>query len=163
MDFVLHGYCGLYCGACPRMLSTKAGTGTDPCYGCKSEQPTGYCAVCGVRACAQSRGHSFCNECPGYDGCALMDDFLKDPNWPYQQTASSNMESIRQVGLSAWLEAQDQRWRCANCGASHSWWDDACPQCGHATASFAVDVAVIKPLDTIDHAPGARPVMEEPG
>ncbi len=25
MDFIVHGYCGLYCGACPIMLNTKQG------------------------------------------------------------------------------------------------------------------------------------------
>lgn len=25
MDFILHGYCGMYCGACPILLVTKAG------------------------------------------------------------------------------------------------------------------------------------------
>jgi hypothetical protein len=39
MDFILHGYCGLYCGACLIMLNTKAEAGTERCYGCKSEQP----------------------------------------------------------------------------------------------------------------------------
>ena len=139
MNFVLHGYCGLFCGACPKMLSTKAGTGTDLCYGCKSGQPTGYCAICGIKACARDRAHEFCNECSEYGACGLIEKFLKDTNWPYQQIASSNMESIRQHGLSKWLEAQEQRWRCADCGASHSWWDEACPRCGHAVASYKAD------------------------
>jgi hypothetical protein len=25
MDFILHGYCGLYCGTCPNMLNTRVG------------------------------------------------------------------------------------------------------------------------------------------
>src|SRR5512140_2500077 len=98
MDFVLHAYCGLYCGACPILLNARAGTAAEQCHGCKSEQPTGYCAVCGIKARAQSRGHAFCNECPEYERCALMDKFLKDANWPYQQAAARNMESIRQLG-----------------------------------------------------------------
>ena len=140
MDFVLHAYCGLYCGACPIVLKTKAGTGTEQCHGCKSEQPTGYCAVCGIKACAQSRGHGFCNECPEYERCASMDKFLKDANWPYQQAAARNMEAIRQVGLTAWLEVQEQRWRCAKCGAAHSWWEETCTKCGQATASYKADL-----------------------
>ncbi len=62
MEHVLHAYCGLYCGACPVMVNTQARTGTEQCGGCKSEQTTGYCAVCGIKRCAQSRGHGFCNE-----------------------------------------------------------------------------------------------------
>ncbi len=140
MEFVLHAYCGLYCGACPILLNTKEGTGTEQCHGCKSEQPTNYCAVCGIRACAQSRGLAFCNECPEYEGCALMDKFLQDMNWPYQRAAARNMESIRQLGISAWLDAQKRRWLCANCGAAHSWWDERCAQCGHATANYSADL-----------------------
>jgi hypothetical protein len=48
-----------------------------------------------------------------------MQKFMKDANWPYQQIVSSNMESIRQIGLSKWLETQEQRWRCTNRGVSH--------------------------------------------
>jgi hypothetical protein len=140
MDFVLHAYCGLYCGACPILLNTRADTAAEQCHGCKSEQPTGYCGVCGIKACAQSRGHAFCNDCPEYERCALMDKFLKDANWPYQQAAARNMESIRQLGISAWLEAQERRWRCVSCGVAHSWWDETCPECGQATASYKADL-----------------------
>ena len=140
MDFVLHAYCGLYCGAGPILLNTKAGTEAEPCHGCKSEQPTGYCAVCGIKVCARGRGHAFCNECPEYEGCALMEKFLKDGKWPYQQAAARNLESIRQLGISAWLEAQERRWSCASCDAAHSWWDDACPRCGQSTASYKADL-----------------------
>lgn len=140
MDFVPHSYCGLYCGACPKLRNTKAGTETDECYGCKSEQTAGYCALCGIKACARGRGRAFCSECSEYGACRLMENFLADTNWPYQQLASSNMESIRQRGLSEWLQAQEQRWRCANCGAYHSWWDETCPQCGQAVASYKADL-----------------------
>jgi len=39
MDFILHAYCGLYCGACPNLLNTRVGAGTERCHGCKSGQP----------------------------------------------------------------------------------------------------------------------------
>ena len=140
MDFVLNAYCGLYCGACPILLNTRAGATAEQCHGCKSEQPTGYCVVCGIKACAQGRGHAFCNECPEYAHCALMHNFLQAANWPYQQAVARNMESIRQLGISAWLEAQERRWRCASCEAAHSWWDETCPKCGQATASYKADL-----------------------
>lgn len=140
MEFIPHGYCGLYCGACPIMLATKTGTGTDQCHGCKSEQPTGYCAVCGIKTCARGKGYEFCDECSAVDTCELMREFMNDAHWPYQQLVASNMASIRQHGLSTWLEQQEQRWRCADCGAPHSWWDETCPRCGHAVASYKADL-----------------------
>jgi hypothetical protein len=69
-----------------------------------------------------------------------MQKFMKDANWPYQQVVLKNMESIRRNGLSKWLEVKEQRWRCANCGRSHSWWDETCPQCGQAVANYLADV-----------------------
>jgi rubrerythrin len=79
----------------------------------------------------------FCNECDELNTCELMQKFLKDA---IQQDVLKNMEMIRQNGLSKWLEAQQQRWRCTNCGAYHSWWDETCPQCGQAVANFKADV-----------------------
>jgi len=140
MDFMYHGYCGLYCGACPIMLNTKPETGTEECHGCKSEQPTGYCAICSLKACARRKGCVFCSECLEYGTWDLMQKFLKDANWPYQQIVTKNVESIRQNGLPKWLEAQEQRWRCTNCGGSHPWLDETCPQCGRAVASFQTDL-----------------------
>jgi hypothetical protein len=140
MDFILHGYCGLYCGACPIMLITKAGTGTERCYGCKSEQPTGYCAMCGIKVCASRKGYAFCDECADLNTCELLQKFVDDPKWPYQRNVLKNMDMIRSDGLTKWLEGQEKRWRCANCGAPHSWWDATCPQCGQAVASYMADV-----------------------
>lgn len=76
MDTILHGYCGPFCGACPYMLNTKTGTGTEQCYGCKSELPAGYCATC----CARSKGYEFCNECADLGACELMEKFINDAN-----------------------------------------------------------------------------------
>jgi hypothetical protein len=140
MDFILHGYCGLYCGACPIMLITKAGTGTERCYGCKSEQPTGYCAMCGIKACARRKGYAFCDEYADLNTCEQLQKFVEDPKWPYQQGVLKNMEMIRSDGLAKWLEGQEKRWRCANCGAPHSWWDGNCPQCGQVVANYQADV-----------------------
>ena len=69
-----------------------------------------------------------------------MQKFLKDPNWPHQKIVPNNMESIRQNGLLKWLEGQEQRWRCQNCGASHAWYHESCPQCGQAVASYKADL-----------------------
>ena len=139
MDYVLHGYCGLYCGACPNLLNTRAGVGAEPCHGCKSEQPAGYCASCGMRACAQGKGHEFCSECPEFNTCGMLQDFLKNSNWPCEQIVSNNLELIRQKGLSKWLEMQERRWSCSSCGAPHSWWDETCPRCGRVVASYRME------------------------
>ena len=142
MDFILHGYCGMYCGACPVVLETKAERATEDkqCYGCKSAKPAGYCATCGMKACAQRKGYEFCYQCDELNVCELMQKFASDKNFPYGQCALKNMEMIREEGLPKWLEKQGRRWRCENCGTLQSWYHETCPQCGHAVASYKVDL-----------------------
>lgn len=142
MDFVLHGYCGVYCGACPILLATKAGKIDDAqqCYGCKSEKPTGFCATCGIKACAQRNGYEFCGQCEELETCDLMRKFVSDTQYPYGQCVLRNMELIHETGLSKWLDLQEKRWCCQNCGMAHSWYHETCPQCGLAVASYQTDL-----------------------
>ncbi len=135
MDFILHAYCGLYCGACPILLQTKSGTSTEKCYGCKSEQTVDYCASCGIKKCAIQKGYAFCFECSDLNTCEQMLKFVADTHWLNQQGVLINMEMVQSGGLPNWLKSQDNRWRCKNCGISHSWWDETCPQCGSIVAS----------------------------
>jgi len=140
MDFMLDGYCGLYCGACPAMLGTRARTETTLCYGCKSDHPAGHCATCGIRACARQQGYAFCYECADLATCEQMRKFMADEQWPYHQGVLKNLEMIQRDGVAKWLEIQEERWRCANCRASHSWWDETCCQCGRTVANYRADL-----------------------
>lgn len=140
MEYVLDGYCGLFCGACPVMLETKAGKAENPCHGCKSEQVAGFCASCGIKACARSRGVEFCFECAELQSCKRLSDFMQQTDYPYHQAILKNLDVIRQQGIGKWLEMQDNRWRCGSCNNSHSWWDETCPQCGQAVDSYKADL-----------------------
>jgi len=142
MDFILDCYCGVYCGACPVLLATKSGKlGEDQqCFGCKSEKPTGFCATCSIKTCAESKGFEFCVECTEVISCDLMQKFIADQQYPYGQCVMNNMEMIRVMGLPAWLELQGKRWRCKHCGKPHSWYQESCPQCGQAVANYRSDL-----------------------
>jgi hypothetical protein len=142
MEYVLDGYCGVYCGACPNMLATKAGKIDEArqCYGCKSEKPTGFCATCGIKACALCKGYEFCDQCDDLITCELMHKFVSDTQYPYGQCVLKNMQMIQKEGLEKWLDLQDKRWRCKNCGAAHSWYEETCRQCGQTIASYKADL-----------------------
>jgi hypothetical protein len=136
MDYVMDSYCGLYCGACPNLLAAKAGTGKKPCHGCKSEQPTGYCLTCTIKACASQRGLEFCYECSEFAGCEQIHKFAEEAG--DQLGVFNNFESIKIEGLPKWLEEQGNHWRCENCGASHSWLAKSCSQCGQLVTNNIV-------------------------
>jgi hypothetical protein len=140
MEYTLDGYCGLFCGACPVLLGTKAGTGSESCHGCKSPQPAGHCSVCGIRLCAREKGFAFCGECQELAACEKMKEFMADPKWPYHQGVLSNFSVIRKKGKAEWEKEQEMRWRCANCQMPHSWWDETCKTCGAAVSSYKADL-----------------------
>ncbi len=142
MNFVPVSYCGVYCGACPVLLATKAGKLSDDqqCYGCKSEKPTEFCTTCGIKACAISKGFEFCNQCDELKSCELMQKLVSDTEYPYGQCVLKNLEMIRVIGLPKWLERQEKRWSCNICGAEYSWYHETCRQCGQAVASYKFDL-----------------------
>ncbi|MBN1202878.1 MAG: DUF3795 domain-containing protein [Anaerolineae bacterium] len=150
MEFKRDAYCGLYCGACPVFLATADSSpdalqalaeqmNTDPetlrCYGCKSEKTVTWRSGCRLKACARERGLEFCIECDEYP-CANLVAFTIDRQYAYHTLVLKNMEVIRREGVTAWLEQQAGRWRCAACGTSHSWYDAACPACESPTRNW---------------------------
>lgn len=142
MEYILDGNCGVYCGACPVILATRAGNLEEDqqCYGCKSEKPTGFCETCKIKACAISKGFEFCIECGKLTTCDLLRNFVADTQYPYGQCVLKNLQLIQVTGLPTWLEMQDERWRCKNCNTSHSWYQETCRQCGHAVVSYKFDL-----------------------
>lgn len=142
MDYVLDGYCGVYCGACPVMLATRAGSLEDDrqCYGCKSGKPTGFCETCELKACAIRKGFEICIECCEVTKCEFMCKFIADQQYPYGQCVLKNMLMIQIQGLPNWLGAQKKRWRCEHCGEPHSWYDETCPKCGQEVKNYQEDL-----------------------
>jgi hypothetical protein len=151
MDFVKHGYCGLYCGACPTMLATENGEleafaqggSLTPeelaCYGCKSEKVAVFCRDCGLKRCAREKGFDFCHQCPDLP-CWRVTEFMQEEEYPYHLGVLKNLDVIRQQGLDAWLSAQDNRWRCPACGTKFAWQDEVCRKCGQPAANYKADL-----------------------
>jgi hypothetical protein len=129
MDYSLDGYCGLYCGACPKFLESKTGTEPNPCRGCKSGTISGWCLTCNLKACARGKGLDFCYACADYP-CKDLEGFKTSAEYQYHQEVYDYMKIIREEGKSAWLEKMKSRWSCPACGREASWWDTSCKKCG---------------------------------
>ncbi|MBN1678741.1 MAG: DUF3795 domain-containing protein [Anaerolineae bacterium] len=136
--FIFDGYCGLYCGACPAFLATRRGETIDgkQCKGCKSTVLMGWCAQCPLKACAQEKGYDSCAECDSFP-CAPMTAFIEDQEYPYHGLVPGDIETIRAIGIPAWLAEQAERWRCPACGTPFAWRMTTCPACGGAVRSWA--------------------------
>jgi hypothetical protein len=129
MEFQLDGYCGLYCGACPMLLATKAGTAEHPCCGCKTDRNPEWCAECGLKACARRKGVEYCSACAEFP-CADLEAFKTSAEYPYHSEVYDYLKVIAAEGKPAWLEKMKVRWSCPSCGREAGWWDLACGTCG---------------------------------
>lgn len=48
------------------------------CMGCRTDGPKfGYCAMCGIRSCAEAKGFGTCGECAELDGCPTVAPVLE--------------------------------------------------------------------------------------
>jgi hypothetical protein len=129
MDYSLDGYCGLYCGACPNLLGTKAGTVPNACCGCKTDRTAEWCSTCRIKECARGKGLEFCDACAEYP-CKDLEEFKTSAAYPYHQEVYGYMKIIREKGKAAWLETMKVRWSCPGCRREASWWDRTCKSCG---------------------------------
>jgi hypothetical protein len=128
-EYSLDGYCGLYCGACPMFLETKAGSDQNRCQGCKSGIGSGWCLTCNLKACARGKGLEFCYACADYP-CENLEAFETSADYPYHREVYDYMKTIEKEGKAAWLEKMRVRWSCPACGKEASWWDLSCGNCG---------------------------------
>jgi hypothetical protein len=146
-------YCGLYCGAC-EIINAKtaeqkrrviqlfesnipgwhASSEEMKCSGCKTENVFANCAKCPIRPCAQSKGVEFCHQCPDYP-CQIHGFLQKAssqvPVLRHLKAIDDNQQYIKANGVSAWLNEQEDKWKCPACGNEFSWYADVCAGCGH--------------------------------
>lgn len=151
MELKRDAYCGLYCGACPVFLANEQGKVEELaqkwekkpeeliCFGCKSEQVTPWCTTCDIKLCAQEKGYEFCFECNELP-CDKMTTFIEDERCPYHLGVTKNLDFIHQNGVEAWLQAQDARWRCLECGTQFAWQDETCKNCGSTVSNYKADL-----------------------
>lgn len=138
--------CGLYCGACLILRAVKNGdtrlldeiaqaqsqsnisASELRCEGCQSDAVTTWCHRCYFRACALARDITHCSQCPDFP-CQEITDFNND-GMRHHAEALANIQRQRDIGLDAWLEEQEKRWVCPQCGAAVEWWGKTCFHCG---------------------------------
>ncbi|MGB7538775.1 MAG: DUF3795 domain-containing protein [Anaerolineales bacterium] len=135
MEYALDGYCGLYCGACPMLLGTKAGTEKNACLGCNSDKNPEWCVTCERKACARERSLEFCSVCADYP-CEILENFKTSAEYPYHSEVYEYLPLIRQEGKPAWPEKMKVRWSCPECQQEASWWDVSCTHCGAKLSGY---------------------------
>lgn len=88
----LVAYCGLYCGACKRLLMEK-------CPGCLENEKAAWCKV---RTCCIENGYSTCAECKEFENpndCKKFNNFMsKLFGFIFKSDRAGCIARIREIG-----------------------------------------------------------------
>jgi hypothetical protein len=135
VDDQLLSPCGLYCGVCAVYYATRDNNeklkerlvgvyqGRLPgsenlsvqdihCEGCLSEKPFGFCKRCIVRDCVHNRGYTGCHECNEFP-CRFIEEF---PMPVGKKVIMRAIPQRREWGTQEWVEAEEARYICPECG-----------------------------------------------
>ena len=138
-DFVAP--CGLYCGVCAIYIADRdnnqkfkerlvalykgeiPGMGKLPnsenlsiedmkCRGCLSDELFMHCRQCEIRACTQEKGYTGCHECDEFP-CQYIEDF---PMPAGKKVILRAIPYWREVGTEKWIQDEEARYVCPECG-----------------------------------------------
>lgn len=133
--------CGLYCGVCPIYIAHRdnnrklkerllnlykggvPGKGTLPnsesltiedikCRGCKSDEQFMHCRQCEIRKCTTEKGYIGCHQCDEFP-CQYIEDF---PMTVGKKVILRAIPYWREVGTEKWIENEEARYICPECG-----------------------------------------------
>ena len=151
--------CGTYCGACTAYIAKhsddeqikmrlqkrsssgpmKALKGIPPsnwmdgllCDGCLSGgNLAGHCQRCNIRLCAANKqSDSRCSDCEELP-CYRITNLINMGHYLHRQEYLPNLKKIREMGVQEWIQYEEERWRCPQCGLPMSWYDAECARCG---------------------------------
>jgi hypothetical protein len=120
MDKELIAPCGMNCGLCTRYLAMRndlqsKGVGISYCAGCRPRDRKcafvqKYCAL------LRKRQIRFCFECPDFP-CERLKKLDDGYRRRYRMSMIENQQYIRDHGMEKFLEKEEQKWKCPDCGS----------------------------------------------
>ena len=144
--------CGLYCGVCgvyygtrdnntkfmERLVDFYKGSGNPKhrditveslqCNGCLSGTLSSFCQKCDIRNCAQEKGYQGCHECDDFP-CRHIDDFSIPVG---KKVIMRAIPYWREHGAEKWVEQEEARYLCPDCGNRLFRWAKRCNKCKSA-------------------------------
>jgi len=119
--------CGMNCGICLGYLREK-----NRCNGCRIKSGVNFKSreKCKIKNCIylKEKKSGFCYDCEKYP-CQRLRQLDKRYRTKYRMSMIDNLESIRNIGLNKFLENENQRWICPNCGEILCVHRDYCLNC----------------------------------
>ncbi len=133
--------CGLYCGVCAiyiahrdnnhkfkeRLVNLYKGEVPDKgnlpnsenlsienikCRGCLSDEPFMHCRQCEIRDCTRKKGYTGCHQCDEFP-CQYIENFLMTIG---KKVILRAIPYWREVGTEKWIQDEEARYICPECG-----------------------------------------------
>lgn len=125
IDPALFAPCGMNCLVCYQHCNHKK-----PCGGClkSSKGKPEHCRNCKIKDCIGAKGLTYCYECGEYP-CKRLKSLEKSYRTRYGAGLMENSLSVKESGLTAFMEAQRARYTCPICGGVLSLHDGVCSEC----------------------------------
>lgn len=123
--------CGLNCALCKRALQKES-----PCPGCLGDdsQKPEFCANrCLIHHCElrKSLPDRYCDSCEKYPCKDVIEKEIRYSNaYPLIETPIGNLSYLRENGMDAFLQREDERWRCPACHGTVCVQTGVCAECG---------------------------------
>ena len=116
MDEKLIAPCGMNCGICLGYLREK-----NKCSGCNMviEHKTKSRIKCIIKNCEllAKTNSKFCFDCEKYP-CTRLKKLDKRYRTNYGMSMIENLDSIKRIGLDKFVQNENNRWICNNCGGT---------------------------------------------
>ncbi len=125
--------CGMNCGICSGYLALandvrNKGIRTNYCAGCRPRGKN--CAFIKKQCELLMNGQvQYCYECDDFP-CRNLKHIDKRYKERYRMSMVENLEYIRENGMEAFLEKEEEKWRCPECGAVICCHNGICYSCG---------------------------------
>jgi hypothetical protein len=119
------------------------------CLGCGRLSESCWGHGCGFVTCCETHQVASCKDCRRFP-CESLIAFSEDSS-PHHHTAIDNILRMKELGVEKWIEEQEQRWACKNCGHSFRWYSELCAYCGDRVFN-SVDEDLVRQIEEEEKA-----------
>ncbi len=125
--------CGMHCAVCAAYLAREnnlkdKGLSLPGCAGCRPRGKN--CALLKKRCARLREGQvQFCYECDDFP-CRQLATLDRRYRTRYRTSLIENLVFIRGQGVEAFLQKEEDRWRCPDCGGTICCHNGLCYRCG---------------------------------
>lgn len=126
MEAELVAPCGMNCNICKSHLRRYK-----PCHGCNAEEHDRSPCVFHKCETIKTSASGLCLECEQYP-CKTLEKADAKHRGRDGVSMIANLEYIREHGMEAFIEAEEEKWKCPECGGviCVGAWVIACSACG---------------------------------